>query len=73
MKFDWRISRTTYDDGRDYGAAVGGLFGTIGGGMSSDPETRGYGRIYGSPIGALVGGAIGRNFYRHGPVVYRQR
>jgi hypothetical protein len=55
------------------GAAAGALVGFLGGGQASDPEARGYARFYGIPIGALVGGAIGCNFHRHGPIVYRQR
>jgi hypothetical protein len=54
------------------GAAVGGLIGFAAGGQSSDPETRGYARVYGIPIGAVVGGLIGHAIHLHGPVVYRQ-
>lgn len=54
------------------GGTVGGLVGFVGGGQASDPEARGYARIYGIPVGALVGGAIGHNVHGHGPVVYRR-
>jgi len=55
------------------GGIVGGVLGFVGTGQSSDPETRGYARVYGIPIGAFVGGAIGRNFHSHGAVIYRRR
>ncbi len=54
------------------GAAVGGLVGFLGGGQSSDPEGRAYARVYSIPVGLIVGGAIGRNLHRHGPVIYRR-
>lgn len=54
------------------GGVVGGLVGYVAGRQTSDPEGRGYARIYSIPVGALLGGAIGRNFHRHGAVIYRR-
>jgi uncharacterized protein YcfJ len=55
------------------GAAAGALIGFGALRNASDPEARGYGRAYGAPIGALFGGVIGRNFHRHGAIVYQRR
>lgn len=66
------LARNRMIPGAIIGAIVGGLVGFIGGGQASDPETRGYARAYSIPIGASVGGTIGHNFHRHGPVVYRR-
>lgn len=55
------------------GGVVGGFAGFLGGGQANDPEARGYARAFGIPVGAVLGGVIGRNFHRHGAIIYRQR